>query len=65
MTTPRCDTCAERVAIWLDAEGNKLCSRCGVRLIERLDWWDYLAYPLRSVDGERWFRPYNPTHSRR
>lgn len=67
MTTPRCDICSEHVALWIDAEGIKLCATCGVRVLERLDWRDYLEYPLRSVDGERWFRRYRskPAYSRR
>ena len=60
MTNQLCDICSERKSQWIDAEGIKLCGLCGVRVLrdERRDSTDYLAYPLRSVDGERWFRLY-------
>lgn len=69
MTNQLCDICSEHVALWIDTEGIKLCGPCGVRVLrdERRDGTEYLAYPLRSMDGERWFRRYrsNPTYSRR
>ena len=60
MTTKLCDICGERKSQWIDAEGIQICGLCGV-LLQRMSWRDgrsYMAYPLRSVDGEHWFGRY-------